>query len=327
MASKITSSVSALDWSRWWPAPAKLNLCLHILGQRADGYHELETIFQILDLHDLINFTARTDGKIVRTEGKSEINPDEDLVVRAAHALRNYVLSKNSDIPENCSAKKGVSIRCRKRIPLQGGMGGGSSDAATSLLVLNKLWECGLSQSELIQLATKLGADVPVFVAGHSAYARGIGEKLEAIDLPESWFIIVKPDVDLSTQKIFTHSGLTRDSSALTIHGFFELLGSMHESLPGQNDCQKVVCEEYAKVAQVIDWLDNFGPARLTGTGSCVFLPCRNESIAKAVFDQIGLSNNALNWQLMIAKGLNESPLHKMLKDTKRVKSKLKKKD
>ncbi len=324
MASKITSSTSALDWSRWWPAPAKLNLCLHILGQHTDGYHELETIFQILDLHDLINFTARTDGNIVRTEGKSEINPDEDLVVLAAHALRDYVLSKNSDIPENCTAKKGVSIRCRKRIPLQGGMGGGSSDAATSLLVLNKLWECDLSQSELMQLATKLGADVPVFVAGHSAYARGIGEKLEAIDLPESWFIIVKPDVDLSTQKIFTNSGLTRDSSALTIHGFFELLGSMHDSLPGQNDCQKVVCEEYAKVAQVIDWLDNYGPARLTGTGSCVFLPCRNESIAKAVFDQIGLSNNALNWQLMIAKGLNESPLHKMLNDTKRVKRKSK---
>ena len=326
MATENTQQASALDWSRWWPAPAKLNLCLHILGQRSDGYHELETVFQLLDLHDLINFTARSDGKIVRTEGKSEINPDEDLVVRAAHALRDYVLTEKSEVPKYCSAKKGVSIRCRKRIPLQGGMGGGSSDAATSLLVLNKLWECGLSQAELIHIATKLGADVPLFVAGHSAYARGIGEKLEAISLPESWFIIVKPDVDISTQKIFTHSGLTRDSSPLTIHGFFDLLGLMHESLPGQNDCQKVVVEEYTEVAQVIDWLDNYGPARLTGTGSSVFLPCRNESLAKAIFDQIGLNNNALNWQLMIAKGLNESPLHKMLDDKKRVKRKSKKK-
>ena len=326
MATENTQQASALDWSRWWPAPAKLNLCLHILGQRSDGYHELETVFQLLDLHDLINFTARSDGKIVRTEGKSEINPDEDLVVRAAHALRDYVLTEKSEVPKYCSTKKGVSIRCRKRIPLQGGMGGGSSDAATSLLVLNKLWECGLSQAELVHIATKLGADVPLFVAGHSAYARGIGEKLEAISLPESWFIIVKPDVDISTQKIFTHSGLTRDSSPLTIHGFFDLLGLMHESLPGQNDCQKVVVEEYTEVAQVIDWLDNYGPARLTGTGSSVFLPCRNESLAKAIFDQIGLNNNALNWQLMIAKGLNESPLHKMLDDKKRVKRKSKKK-
>ena len=326
MASIITRPASALDWTRWWPAPAKLNLCLHVLGQRPDGYHELETVFQLLDLHDLINFSARTDGKIVRTEGKSEINPDEDLVVRAAHALRDYTLTQKSDVPEYCSAKTGVSIRCRKRIPIQAGMGGGSSDAATSLLVLNKLWECGLSQDELMHVAAKLGADVPLFVAGHSAYARGIGDKLEAIELPESWFIIVKPDVDLSTQKIFTHSGLTRDSDALTIHGFFDLLGLMHESLPGQNDCQKVVCEEHAEVAQVIDWLDNYGPARLTGTGSSVFLPCRNESIAKAIFDQIGLSNSTQNWQLMIAKGLNKSLLIKILNDTKRINRKSNKK-
>ncbi len=324
MATTITRPASALDWSRWWPAPAKLNLCLHILGQKPDGYHELETVFQLLDLHDLVNFSARTDGKIVRTEGKSEINPDEDLVVRAAHALRDYTLTKKPQVPKYCSAKKGVSIRCRKRIPLQAGMGGGSSDAATSLLVLNKLWECGLNQSELMQIGAKLGADVPLFVAGHSAYGRGIGEKLEPIKLPESWFIIVKPDVDLSTQKIFANSGLTRDSDALTIHGFFELLGAMHESLPGQNDCQNVVCEENEEVAQVIDWLDNYGPARLTGTGSSVFLPCRNESIAKAIFDQVGLSKSTHNWQLMIAKGLNRSLLHKMLDETKRIKRKSK---
>jgi len=322
MATKITRPASALDWSRWWPAPAKLNLLLHIMEQRSDSYHELETVFQLLDFHDSINFTARTDGKIVRTEGKSEINSEEDLVVRAAHLLRDYTLNQKTEKSKYCSARKGVSIRCRKRIPLQSGMGGGSSDAATSLLVLNKLWECGLEQEELMQLGAKLGADVPVFVAGHSAYARGIGEKLEAVNLPKTWFLIVKPEVDISTKQIFTHSGLTRDSDAITIHAFLEGLKAMHESLPGKNDCQKIVSREYSEVAQVIDWLDNYGPARLTGTGSSVFLPCRDESIAKAILDQVGLSNKAQDWQLVIAQGLNQSPLHKMLKDTQRKQSK-----
>lgn len=315
MNTTINKAPSALDWARWWPAPAKLNVFLHVLGQREDKYHELETVFQLLDLQDNLQFSARDDGLIVRTEGDDSIQPDDDIIVHAARLLRKYVLEHKKDISKYCTAGNGVSIRCRKRIPMQAGLGGGSSDAASTLIVLDHLWECGLSISELLHLATQLGADVPVFVFGHSAYARGIGERLTPINMPESWYLIVKPQVSIATQKIFTHHGLTRDTDAITIHRFIEELKDWPEHLPGRNDCQAVVCKEFPEVAQVIDWLDNFGNARLTGTGSSVFLPCKDQNTAKAILDQLSLSQAAQDWQLMIAQGLNVSPLRTILSE------------
>lgn len=303
-----TRPPTAQEWARWWPAPAKLNLFLHILGQRDDGLHELETVFQILDLSDMLKFEVRDDGQILRTEGDPDIAPEGDLVVKAAKALQAFVHAQAVN-SENCSASKGISIRCRKRIPVEAGMGGGSSDAATTLLVLNHLWQCGLSQEQLEKLALGLGADVPLFVAGNSAYARGIGEKLEPLSLGEYTYVIVKPRVSVSTQKIFSHSGLTRDTDPITIHRFLRQYKDTRGALAGRNDCQKVVVNSFPEIAQVIDWLDNFGEARLTGTGSAVFLRCSDKSTAKAIMDQLNLSTAAQKWQLMLAQGLDRSPL------------------
>jgi len=307
-------SPSSTDWTRWWPAPAKLNLFLHVLGQRSDGYHELETVFQLIDLHDNVQFTARTDGLVVRAEGESEIPQKLDIVVHAGSLLQEHLERTQ---PQNKNSKAGVTIRYRKRIPMQAGLGGGSSDAATCLLVLNHLWEAGLSEAELLDLATQMGADVPVFIQGQSAYARGIGEILEPIDIPQCWFLIVKPQASVSTQKIFNHHGLTRASEPITIHGFLEALSDWPAHLVGQNDCQKVVEQEFTEISQVIDWLSNFGDARLTGTGACVFLPCQDQISAKAVLDQLSLTKQAHNWQMMIVKGINQSPLHTLLNTRK----------
>lgn len=313
MQLKKTRAPSALDWARWWPAPAKLNVFLHIMGQRDDGYHELETVFQLLDLQDSLHFDARNDGQIIRKEGPEAIDAASDLSVKAAHLLSDYVLKEKKSVPEYCTASNGVDIRCRKRIPVGGGLGGGSSDAATTLLALNHLWECGLSQSELLMLGKKLGADVPVFISGHSAYARGIGEILEPVDLPECWYLIVKPESFISTEKIFANHGLTRATDPITIHGFVAALKDWPTHFPGKNDCQNVVVDEYPDVLQVIDWLNNYGNPRLTGTGSCVFLPCIDQSTAKAVLDQLSFNPDAQNWQMLIAKGLDLSPVCEIL--------------
>jgi len=289
-------------WHQWWSAPAKLNLCLHILGQRQEGeykgYHELETIFQLIDLSDQLRFTPRDDKQIVRLSGIEGIDPEDDLCIKAAK-----LLAQGQDIPF------GISVECKKHIPSQAGLGGGSSDAATTLLALNHLWNLGLSQPELMELGTKLGADVPVFIQGNSAYARGIGEQLEPIVLPERKYLVVKPNVDISTRKIFQHPRLTRDTSAVTIRG---LLESMHDNLShlsGHNDCQKIVCMEYPEIGQLIDFLSQFGEARLTGTGSAVFLACMDE--AQALHAEAELKNKrfARDWQTFVVNGVNQSPL------------------
>jgi len=302
---------AALDWSRWWPAPAKLNLFLHILGQRENGYHELESVFQLLDLHDSLQFSKRKDGKILRTEGLDSVAPEADIVVQAAQLLRNYLIEqKHTSLP---LAQAGVSIRCRKRIPVEAGMGGGSSDAATVLVVLNHLWECGLKRAELMQLALDIGADVPVFVAGSSAYARGIGELLESLEIPETCYLIAKPQASISTSEMFAQSRLTRASQPITIHAFMQGLREWPEYLPGTNDCQDCARELSPEIGQVIDWLGNFGTARLTGTGSAVFLPCASEITAKAIMDQASMNKTAQKWQFLIANGVNKSPLQTML--------------
>ena len=278
-----------------WPAPAKLNLCLHIVGRRSDGYHLLQTAFQFIDLCDELSFFARDAGVIERISGPEHVPAESDLVVRAARLLSSHV-----------GINKGVAIALNKRIPMQAGLGGGSSDAATVLVALNHLWRVGLSVDELAGLGLQLGADVPVFVRGQAAWAEGVGEQLTPVDFPESCYLVVDPGVSVSTAEIFQASELTRDTPLTTIRAFL--------SEGGRNDCLPTVRGRYPAVAQAIDWLGNFGDARLTGTGACVFvaLPDRPsaERICAALLPQ---------WRGFVVQGCNESPLLRRLQQAQQV--------
>jgi 4-diphosphocytidyl-2-C-methyl-D-erythritol kinase len=272
-----------------WPAPAKLNLFLHITGRRPDGYHELQTLFQLIDLCDSVAVTVREDGLIERPQGPAEVPPESDLVVRAARAL------------QAASGKRlGATLRVLKRIPMGGGLGGGSSDAATTLLALNTLWGCGLDSDELARLGLPLGADVPVFVRGFSAWAEGVGERLTPVTLPERWYVVIHPGVGVSTRDVFQSSELTRNSPLITIRAFFEA--------GGRNDCEPVVRARCPEVAAALDWLSRYASARLTGTGSCIFASCATaieaERIAARVPDE---------WTSFVARGLDVSPAHRSL--------------
>ena len=268
-----------------WPAPAKLNLFLHITGRCGDGYHLLQTVFQLLDVGDELQFRITQDGMIVREYDLPGVVAEADLVVRAAQALQAH-----------CQTTCGAVIQLHKNLPAGGGLGGGSSDAATTLVALNQLWECGLTPVELAQLGLQLGADVPVFVHGHSAWAEGVGERLEAIDLPERWFVVLAPTVTVSTPKVFSEPQLIRDCPPITIRDF--LTGR------GQNVCEPVVCAQYPEVAAALKALSHFAPARLTGTGACVFAAFDAEQDARHAWAEL-----AGQWQGFVAKGLNTSPL------------------
>lgn len=273
----------------FWPAPAKLNLFLHVTGRRADGYHELQTVFQLIDLCDTVALTVRGDGAIERPEGPEDVPPEADLVVRAARALQAA-----------SGTRLGATLRVTKRIPMGGGLGGGSSDAATTLLALNRLWDCGLKIEELARLGLPLGADVPVFVRGFSAWAEGVGERLTPVELPERWYLVIHPGVGVSTRDVFQSAELTRNSPLITIRAFFEA--------GGRNDCEPVVRARCPEVAAALDWLSRYAPARLTGTGSCIFASCATaieaERIAARVPDE---------WTSFVARGLNISPAHRSL--------------
>ena len=282
---------------RWWPAPAKLNLFLHVTGQRADGYHNLQTMFQIIDLRDELAFEIDRSGVIARVDDAASapgplaaIPSAEDLCVRAATLLR----AKAGD------PALGVRIRLRKRIPLGGGLGGGSSDAATTLLVLNRLWGCNLPVLQLAELGLTLGADVPVFVQGESGLGEGVGERLTALPLPERWFLVLHPGVSVPTRDIFQASELTRNSPILTIPA---LLAS-----GGRNDCEPVVRKRYPQVAEALDWLGRFAPSRLTGTGSCLFASFDSAAAAERVAARVPDV-----WRVWVARGLSHSPLQALL--------------
>jgi 4-diphosphocytidyl-2-C-methyl-D-erythritol kinase len=271
-----------------WPAPAKLNLFLHVTGRRADGYHTLQTLFQILDLCDEISIDIREDGIIRRSEGLAGVSPEEDLAVRAARLLQSA-----------SACARGAELRIRKRIPAGGGLGGGSSDAATVLVALNRLWGLGWSRERLADLALQLGADVPVFVHGRSAWAEGIGERLVPVELPEAWYLIVCPDCRVSTAEVFSDPELTRDSPETTINGFL--------SAGGRNDCEPVVRRRYAPVAAALDWVAAQAggrAARLTGTGSCVFAQYDGAADARRPLDKL-----PAGWKGFVARGLGTSPL------------------
>jgi 4-diphosphocytidyl-2-C-methyl-D-erythritol kinase len=271
-----------------WPAPAKLNLFLHITGRRDDGYHTLQTVFQFLDHADQLYFALRADDAIRCFGGPPGIPADADLCVRAARLLR-----------EATGIHTGVDIYNEKRLPAGAGLGGGSSDAATTLWALNRLWAAGLEATALAELGLSLGADVPVFLYGRSAWAEGVGEVLTPIDPPEHWYLVVNPAVSVSTAAVFSDPELTRDSPRMTIPDFL--------SGGGHNDCEAVVRHRYPGVAAALDWLNRFSAARMTGTGACVFAAFATQAEAQAVGRQL-----PDGWTGLVARGVNRSPLHKV---------------
>jgi len=282
------ADAAAADESRW-PAPAKLNLFLHITGRRADGYHELQTLFQLIDLADTIAIRVRADGAIERTEGPAEVAAESDLAVRAARALQ-----------EATGTPLGASLRVLKRIPIGAGLGGGSSDAATTLLALNALWGSGLETAQLASLGLPLGADVPVFIEGFSAWGEGVGERVTPVALPPRWYLIIFPGVGVSTRQVFQSPELTRNSPLITIRAFFES--------GGRNDCEGVVRALCPEVGEALDWLARFAPARLTGTGSGVFASFASAADAERLAARV-----PDRWRSVVARGLDVSPVRERL--------------
>jgi 4-diphosphocytidyl-2-C-methyl-D-erythritol kinase len=272
-----------------WPAPAKLNLLLRITGRRADGYHLLQSVFQLIDLCDWLTYELLEEDLVTLVEPIPGVPEQDDLTVRAANLLK-----------QESGFRQGVKIGIEKNLPMGGGLGGGSSDAATTLLALNHLWGLGFSVEQLMQFGLRLGADVPVFVYGYSAWAEGVGEKLSPIMLPEDWFLIVKPDCHVNTRQIFLTDELTRDSKLITIADFTEGLVD--------NDCTSVVRKLYPEVDKALIELSKFGYARLTGTGACVFAQYQDKNEAL----QASLKVRHLG-QVFVAKGLNRSPVFGML--------------
>jgi 4-diphosphocytidyl-2-C-methyl-D-erythritol kinase len=271
--------------SRHWPAPAKLNLILHITGQRQDGYHLLQTVFQFIDFSDSLDFNIRDDAVISRQSDWQGVAEADDLIVKAARALQQV-----------SGCQLGADISLEKRLPAGAGLGGGSSDAATTLVALNHLWGLALSVDQLADIGLKLGADVPVFVRGKAAWAEGIGEQLSAIEPEESWYLILQPDCSVSTMEVFQSSDLTRNTPAIKIRDFLRD--------GGHNDCESVVRNLYPQVSEALDWLSQFAVARMTGTGSCVFAGFDKQQQAESVYEKL-----PQGWEGFVAKGLNHSPL------------------
>lgn len=269
-----------------WPAPAKINLFLHVLGRRPDGYHRLQTLFQFLDHGDRLGITIRGDGLIRRVEGPAEIDPEQDLALRAARALQAAT-----------GCRHGADLAVHKRIPTGAGLGGGSSDAATVLVALNRLWDCGLDADALAALGLKLGADVPVFVRGRAAWAEGVGEELTPVTLPEPWYLVLVPPAHVATAAVFGAPELKRDSAPITLADYLRD--------GGRNDCTPVTAARFPPVAEALRWLDAQGcAARMSGTGAAVFAACSGESEAREL-----LARAPAAWRGFVARGRNRSPL------------------
>ena len=291
------------NWSSAYPAPAKLNLFLHVTGRRPDGYHTLQTLFRFVGLYDTLRFVPRSDGQIVLSNPIPGVLPATDLTVRAAEALR-----------QAAGVCDGVTIHLEKRLPMGGGLGGGSSDAATVLLALNSLWRLGGSRAELLELALSLGADVPVFVYGQSAFAEGVGEALSPVVLPAAWYLMIHPAVSVPTAAIFTAPDLRRNSppidpaawSAALTHGV------------GANDLEAVAVARYPDVGAALAWLqaqpEAAGRVRMTGSGACVFAVFDDEATARAVQERLRAAGDVPEaWASWVAPGLDRHPLTELL--------------
>ncbi len=271
----------------WFPAPGKLNLFLHVLGRRADGMHELQTVFRLIEQGDEVGIRVREHGVVRRVEPVPEIAEADDLCVRAARALQSA-----SGVP------LGAELALRKVLPIGGGLGGGSSDAATVLLVLNRLWRTGYSRSELMVLAASLGADVPLFIYGENALGEGIGERLTALALPPRWYVVLVPDARVGTASVFADNALTRNTKALKIPPFFFGLGG--------NDLEPLVARRHPEIAAHLEWLRaRQADARMTGSGSCVFAEFADEGEARRVLAELPEGMRGF-----VTRGLDRHPLH-----------------
>jgi len=268
-------------------SPAKLNLMLHITGRRPDGYHLLETVFQFIDLNDYLVFEVNSEAKIRRVESKTPVDATDDIVLKTAHLLqKHYQISQ------------GVTYSIVKNIPVGGGLGGGSSNAATCLLALNKLWKLNLSLDELANIGLKLGADVPVFVRGFAAWASGVGEQLTPLELTEPMYLVIHPNITVSTAEIFNAEELTRNSDPITIRAF------LHGA--GTNVCEPVARKRYPVIGEALDWLNQFAEARMTGTGACIYAAFDSQEGAERVKSRMPTA-----WQGFIARGMNRNPVHR----------------
>lgn len=292
------------------PAPAKINLFLNITRRRDDGYHELQTLFQLLDYGDELSFRRRKDEQITLKSTHPAIVEADNLVYRAAKALQAKALQVGtsqttarqtviqSDDPQGqTQGHLGADIQLTKRLPLGGGLGGGSSDAATTLIGLNQVWRLNYSREELAEIGLSLGADVPVFIHGRTAWAEGTGEILSPVDLPSHWYLILIPDCEVSTKTIFSHEQLTRDAHAITIRAFLEQ--------GGRNTCQPIAEMLYPGIKKARKWLEQYATAQMTGTGACVFAAFDSEQEARQV-----LADIPERWQGFIARGVNQSPAY-----------------
>ena len=281
-------------------APAKLNLFLHVTGRRPDGYHLLQTVFQLLDHGDVLHFALRDDGEIRRSTDIADIPAESDLTVRAARLLQAVAAERfGRRIP-------GADIAIDKRLPLGGGLGGGSSDAATTLIALNHLWQTGLTRAELMALGLTLGADVPFFVFGRNAFAEGVGEELAPVVTPDCWYVVLEPGVSIPTAQIFGAQDLTRDSEFVKMTDFSTspaVFGGF-----GRNDLQPVACRLFPVVADALKWLGSFGSARMTGSGACVFCPFHDEMAANEALRQV-----PRRWKAWKARALARHPLEFLL--------------
>jgi 4-diphosphocytidyl-2-C-methyl-D-erythritol kinase len=271
-------------------APAKVNVFLHVTGQRPDGYHTLQSAFQLLDFYDTISIKPTADNKITRITQLDGISEHDDLCVKAALALQ-----------QASGCQQGATIKIKKRIPMGGGLGGGSSDAATILLALNQLWGLHFTRDALMKIGLSLGADVPFFIFGQNAWAEGIGEILTPLILPAAYYVVLTPQIQVSTAKIFTHSRLTKDTKPLKIADF----SNGANSKLFRNDLERVVCEEFTAVASTLKWLNQYGQARMSGSGASAFVTVDSLAKAKSIF-----AKKPTNIQGFVAKGLNQHPLY-----------------
>lgn len=268
-----------------FPAPAKLNLFLHVTGRRADGYHLLQSVFQLIDIHDTVWLKPDDSGAIVRRNPLPDVPAESDLIWRAAKLLQDHT-----------GCRKGVVLDLDKRLPMGGGVGGGSSDAATVLLALNRLWDLNLGRSELMEIGLKLGADVPFFVFGSNAFVEGIGEIMTPVETPDCWFVVLHPPVHVPTPEIFRDPGLTRDTPVIKVRHL--------ATATTRNDLEAVACRKHPQIAEYIDWLSQFGPARMTGSGSCVFASFASQEKANHVICRLPDS-----WRGFAARALSQHPL------------------
>jgi 4-diphosphocytidyl-2-C-methyl-D-erythritol kinase len=285
------------------PAPAKLNLFLHVNGRRADGYHLLQTVFQLLDHGDTLDFTVRDDGAIRRLTDVPGVPEQQDLIVRALRLLAAEFERRHG------RPAPGVDVAIDKRLPMGGGLGGGSSDAATALIAVNHLWQAGLDREELMALGLPLGADIPFFLFGENAFAEGVGERLQPVATPDCWYVVIEPGVAVPTSAIFCAEDLTRDTKPVRITDFSRhlMIETDHKGF-GKNDLQSVATRLFPPVAEAVEWLGSYGDARMTGSGACVFCAFSSEPEADAVLAVV-----PPKWRGWKAKSLQRHPMHALL--------------